>query len=706
MNEKRDFRYDPLYRVIDVTKEMRFIEGNFKRQFDRLKGINNLGIIPEVIEMARYPKYEHHLGTVYQVDCLLGCIEPIRSKYGLPLELSALFLHLGHLPFTYSTERALLLASGSGTDNKDNKAKNHIEKRIKHVLQQADLDGEEHQKHLEKLFSLENYKSLYRYFSCEVFLERWDTIRNEYKDKLRDEDKVAIIKNLIDSNNDGFKYLELADKADFVQRDALYFGTVRLDISPKHLYGQELLEATTEFSSVDEKRLIESNLNYLRERFYESDRIRWVSRLYEKIVASLILSKNFGIKWLNKFDDSQFKRLITENITPDIKSANLPIKWTKRAKDLFEGSIKFSIVFKLSDISFEKQKDVIDIECKLLQKGESTRGLLTYPFDKGVLLDIDYLRKARFPFHPNYRQFSVSVFQSEPQIRFIELLKVIEQLSHYCSIIDIDIEDIKISDIRNIREGLCRQFSWTESIRIDNKNVIEVISEAIGNIENGDAYEKGEFIIEFLKSIISLKTFDKLWHNFQNRLWSSNIEHIAKAHKEHIKDSGIRNDLVEGMISLPVRLLQYKTTKKYLDEIYKKMLEMIPVAESNEKKGYLFEASWLINRIREKRGTFQFLMNGMVVVDPKKPKNKRDIHEFDVIELFINESGEAECLIYACSIAGDYEQKNREQLDKLARNIHQVYSDLKIRTRYIIPENRSLEVWKPKEEETGVGSWN
>ena len=71
MTGKRNFRYDPLYRVVDVTDEIQFIEGNAKTQFDRLKGIANLGILPEVLEMAKYPKYEHHLGTFYQINCLL-----------------------------------------------------------------------------------------------------------------------------------------------------------------------------------------------------------------------------------------------------------------------------------------------------------------------------------------------------------------------------------------------------------------------------------------------------------------------------------------------------------------------------------------------------------------------------------------------------------------------------------------------------------
>ncbi len=690
MTGKRDFRYDPLYRVVDVTDEIRFIEGNAKTQFDRLKGIANLGILPEVLEMAKYPKYEHHLGTVYQVNCLLDMKkDTIDPKYCLPLKLSAIFLHLGHLPFTYSTERALLLASSSGTNDLDNKAKSYLKKIMEKVLREADFDDKEQEEHLEKLFSIDNYKILYRYISCYIFLEKWNKIQREYE--LKDGDKMTILKNLIDTKNDGYGYLELANKADFVQRDALYFGTVKLDISPKQLYGLELPGHASEGFSIDEKKLIESNLDYLSERFYNSDRIRWVSRLYEKIVANLILSKNFKMEWLDNLDDSQFKRIITENSAPDGKPANLYKKWVKRAKDLFEDNIQFYRIFELSDISFEKQRNVIDMEYKLLGKNESTRGLLTYPFEKGLLLDIDYLRgpRQRFPCHSNYRQFSVGIFQ-EDSLQFIELLKIIERLSHHCS----------ISHVEAIRWGLCKQFSWTKSIRFDNKNVIDAISEAIANI--GDE----EFLIKFLKSISSIKTFDALWHNFENQaLWLYRISHIAGAHKEYIEDEDIWRYFVEGVLSLPVRLLQYDSTKKYLVKVYEKILEMIPATESSEKRGYLFEARWLIDRMQERRGKFQFLINGMVVTDLTKPKREQDKHEFDVIELLINESGEAECWIYACSIADNYTQKDKEQLRELADHIHGVYSELKIHTRYVIPQDKSNGIWRPKEEETGV-RWN
>lgn len=121
-------RYDPLYRIIDETELMRCIEGNYSKDFNRLKRINNLGIIPELIEMAKHSKYEHYSGTMFQISSLLKNME-ISEESKCPLIISALFLHLGHLPYTYSTERSLLLAG-----NLDKKVKILIEKKLKKFL--------------------------------------------------------------------------------------------------------------------------------------------------------------------------------------------------------------------------------------------------------------------------------------------------------------------------------------------------------------------------------------------------------------------------------------------------------------------------------------------------------------------------------------------------------------------------------------------
>ncbi|HEC87491.1 MAG TPA: hypothetical protein ENI49_06495 [Thermoplasmatales archaeon] len=694
MTEEHKFRYDTLYRVIDETEEMRIVEGNFKDLFDRLKRINNLGIIPEFFEMAKYPKYEHHSGTIHQVNSLLEVVneEIIPQKYRKPLQMASLFLHTGHLPFTYSTERALLLAGNLGDRSQDNKIKQYLKSRINKVLDKCDFDDERKQTIFSDMFSLRDYKLLYRYFSGEILVSKWGNLKSKISG-LNDEDLKIVLKDLIDTENDGYRYLELADKADFVQRDALYFGTVRIDISPKHLY-HGLSRYKPSFS-ISEERLIETNLDYLAERFYDDPDIVWFSKLYEKILASLLISKRFELDWLKDYDDAQFKRLISEGLSKDNTKVGLPPSWTGRAKKLLNKEIKFSKIFDLDNLFFQKGKDIIDIEYELIGRTESERGLLTYPFDNGILIDINYPRKNVFPpFDPEYRQISITLFQDNSNKKFIEVLKVVKNLTKYLS----------ISHVKIIRESLGRELSWTKEVRIDpfdKHHIVNAIAKAVLSIEN-EGRKKLKFIKGFLNDVSRISTFGELWHNFENQfLWKENILHFIKEQQEDLKDLRVCQIFGHGLISLPTRLLQYKTTKKYLDEIYEKLKENISSADSKDDKGHFFEALCLIDKIRTKRGEFQFFINGMTVVDPQESKDKQDQNEFDIIELRINDAGKAECWIYACSIADDYRSENREQLTKLADHLYKVFPELIIRTRYLIPTDKSNGEWNPREEDGG-----
>jgi len=693
MKRENRFRSDPLYRAIDVTSEVDIAEGCFKSLFDKLKKINSLGIIPEVLEMAKYSKYEHHSGTIHQVNSLLECDKDkklIPDKKRLCLKLSAIFLHVGHLPFTYSTERALLIAA-----HLDNNVKKIIDKKVKKVLECSSFKSEEQNKYYDSLFLLKKYGILYKYFSAYEIIRSWDKLKNKFG--LSDSGKKIIIGNMIDEDSDGYKFLMLANKVDFVQRDALYFGTARIDISPKYLYTKtNLLESIPEYS-VNEKELIESNYRYLRGRFYENYKVRYFTRLYEKIVASLIMSKNFNLSLLEKLDDIQFKRLITENNLSTNKSVGLPNFWIDKAKKLFDQEIIFSTVFRLTNISFKKQS-IFGLEYKLLQQKRSKRGLLRYPFEKGILLDINYNIEHKYPIYSKYQDFSISIFQesianNEDQKRmFTEILKVISQLSRHCT----------IKHTEKIKMGLCQQFSWTGLARINNISLIEVISEGILNIEK-KGQNKKKFLYDFIKTIMGIKTFKELWYNFENYAWFSRHKFLYSAEKEKAFEN--YKLFVNGTLNLPVRLFQFKSTKYFIDEIYKELIDMISTEQDRGKKGNIFEALGFLKRLTDSNEQYRLLISGMIVIDPNKPKVKMDENEFDVIDLFINEHGEAGCHIYACSIADNYKKNNEEQLRQLASHIHDHYPQLIIRTFYAIPENMKENNWNPKVIEAG-SNWN
>lgn len=685
----KKIRYDPLYRVIEETDEIRVIEGTFKPMFDRLKRINNLGLIPEVFGMARYPKYEHQLGTIHQVNCLLEIINEkiIREKYRMPLQLSSIFLHTGHFPYTYSTERSLLLASNLGEKSDDNDIRKYITEKVNKVLIKAGREGEEQQEVLENLLSMKDYKKLYRYFSSENVINRWGTLKKKLPG-LEDSQLETIVKNLIDTESHGYKYLNLADKADFVQRDALYFGAVKIDVSPQHLY-REASMYNPKFS-VSEEKLIESNLEYLNERFYEHESILFFSRLYEKILASLIISKGFNKKWLEEYTDDQFKRLITENIDRDNEKVKLPPAWVKRAKELFENKVSYTNILHLN-VPFQKEKTAIDVEYELIKKRKSDRGLLSYPYETGILVSIDYIESEDYFVHPNSKLYSIRIFQNDSNKQLVESLKIINHLVYH----------LAIHDIENIRRSIGKEFSWTKEIRYDNQAIISAIVEAILKLET-DKYKEGEFVEKYLQALSNISTLKELWTNFHNQfIWKDQIVYFIKEHKGEDSKSEMYEYFVRGLLNLPVKLLQYQSTKKYLEEIYQTLLTSITQEDSKEKKGNLFEALWLIRKLQIERGDFQLFFNGMVVIDLEKPKKEQDENEFDVIEVIINKEGKAECWIYACSISDDYRQKNQQQITKLADHIHEVFSDVIINTRYVIPKDKNNQNWNPKEIDAG-----
>ncbi|RLF70639.1 MAG: hypothetical protein DRN40_04120 [Thermoplasmata archaeon] len=693
MNGNHSFRYDPLYRVIDETEEIRVVEGKLKQLYERLKEISNLGIIPEVFGMAKYPKYEHSLGTTHQVISMLNIVDKniIPEKYRKPLILASLFLHLGHFPYTYSTERALLLACYLDNEYGDKRIKEYIEELIKKVLDKGNVDEKTRNKIRENVLSLRDYKLLYRFFSARILIENYRYLRNKIEG-LSEGDLEIIIKDLIDETSDGYFYLRLADMADYVQRDALYFGTVRIEVSPVHLYGG--MSRYEPSFSVSEEELIEHNLDYLTERFYYKPDIDWFDRLYEKIVASLIMSKKFKLEWLMEYNDSQFRRLICDGLDESNNKTKLPRRWLLNARKLFEKKYTFSPIFELNCISFKKDMNVLDIEYELVAKGRSKKQLLTYPFERGILISIEYVKdeQCEYPIHPNYHSYSMRVYQNESKRSLTEILKLIWKLTPH----------ISLTHVEEIRKGIAKQFSGSNGIRFLNDPVIKEIANGIKLLENS-IYQKGDFIERCLKDLSSILTFNNIWHNFETLfVWKGRILHLLQEHREEMEKWEIYEDFVSGLLSLPVRLLQYKSTKKYLDQLYDILLQRMKSEIHSDKKGEIFEALWLIDRIRSKNGKFQFFLNGMVVIDTNKPRSEQDENQFDVIELLINDDGNAECWIYECSIADDYKKKNHDKIFNLANSIHDTFPDLKIRTRYVIPNNKRDGDWSPRLDETGI----
>lgn len=690
--KKHDLHYDPLYRVIEEMDERHIIEGNFKAVFDRLREINNLGIIPEIFGMARYSKYEHHLGTLHQVKRLIDETKEkvIDSKYIIPMKLSALFLHTGHLPFTYSTERALLLASNLGNKDEKNKVHKYLENKIDNVLEKTEFDNEKKENYKHNIFSMKDDKKLYRFLSANILLDNWSKIKRKIEDDLDETDLKIIIKNLIEEKNDGYEYLNLADKADYVQRDALYFGTVKLDIPSKHLY-EPLSKYEPEFS-VSEEKLLQSNLNYLNERFYDNKEVNWFSILYQKVLSVLFLSDNFDFRWLEdpEYGDEEFKRLISQNLNKNNKETDLisSKKWIEKMDKLLNNDYNFRHFITLDNLSYNKNIDIIDIEYDLLSKRESNKGLAKFPFDNGILLNLDYSKSNDYPTFEKYNTIRLEIYQDEKNDDIYWLLKILNKLEKKLTIFDFPEE----SQFLQIKKSFGKSFSWTDKVRIDHDALLSTLALTLADIEKNQEYDKGEFLRSLLNAIMDLKTYDELWHNFGNYFIIDNIKHSIDKHENELLDEEIYHIGARFLLLLPSKIWKYKSIKSKLKEIKKSLKNKLNKDISSDKKGNIFEVLSWIERISDNNCEYKMIINNLVVQKSKQFDNK-DKNEFDIIELIINENDSAECWIYSCSISNNYKEKNKEKLTKLAESINETYPGLKIRTRYMVP-NEDWEITK------------
>lgn len=667
---KNTIRFDPLYRIIDETDEMRAIEGKYFKLFNRLKNINNLGIITKVLEGAKHSKYEHHSGTLFQINSLIER-DYIPEKYHQSLIISSLFLHLGHFPYTYSTEKAALIAA-----NLDKTVKKHIELRLDKVFEKSDINNGDKLK--SDLFSLRKYKLFYKYNSAYLFLDNWNELKSNFS--LKDEQQKTILRNIYDESFDGYRYIDFADKADYVQRDALYFGSVRLDLSPKHLYRDDPLIGDNNY--IDEWALIRVNLMYLQEYYYQAVDVRCFSLIFEKIVAKLIVSNNFDMNWLYHYNDDEFLTLITKNRKKNNKPSKISISLKKRADQLLSKQINFKLIFHITN-TYYLESTTMELEYKIL--GINGKAILDYPFKRGILLDVGYEDKQRCSLlsksHSGYNQFSIGVFQDDGNRSAVELMKCMQKISKNCS---------AITHVKNIRDGIGKQISWTNNCRIDNGSVIKAIAEIIMSMDQNCDGIQSPKSIHFLQQLQRIKSFSDIWNNTENYYLLKDIElTIGRNHECSDDDSKLEvyEILVKMILGLPTKLLQYKHTQEFVEAIITAIKDVGP-SKQEGVKGNLFEALFLLDRIINYDGEYHFLINGLVVVDPKKPKHKRDVNEFDVIDFYLDENGGANCWIYACSTSENYKVDNSAQLQKIASHIRSLYSDVTIRTRYVIPSSR------------------
>lgn len=691
MNSSTSLIYDPLYRVIDDVGDFESVEGKFKWEFEKLKNIGNLGVIPRIYEMAEYPKYEHTIGVIHQISNLLKIAdeETVPKRYRKPLRVASMFIHVGHLPFTFTTERALLIAAKMGDREEKNKIHNYILRRIRSAIGESSISEDRGKEIINDMFSLKRTKSLYRFFSADIVAGRKRDILS--KNYVKEGRIKTVVDNIIDRSNDGYKFLELANKADYVQRDALYLGTVKIDLPPEHLYSN--ISRYDPTFGINEERLIDVNLKYLKDRFYDSDESIWFSGLLEKVFASMMLSSNFESEYVEDYGDSEFERLITERRDRENEVVGLPERWSKRAEQIFAGDIEFEKVFCVGNEGspLHYDGDIIDLEYELLDKSQSKRGLLNYPFEDDILVYLDYEDTDTVLEDEHINTISIKLFRRKNSNEIDSILKVVSNT----------VKNIGFSGVAEIRKGVSSLLSETGYVRFNNsfglsQRVTSLISRAVKRLEADDDsdIDRGSL----LKDIREYQSFSQIWQSWENKVWLMMDGALLRDNSSLMDSKMYQHGFVTGLLSLPVKLLQYAAPTSFLRTVKTELLQMI--TEGVDQKGDIFEAVCLIDRLLNKNDSFQFFINGAIEVNPDLPKDDRDVEEHDIIELRYNDEYGSKIIIYECTSDSNFRSKDRQKLREFAEWIHdERFPNVDIHANHMIPKNKDDGKWEPTLEQ-------
>jgi hypothetical protein len=359
----------------------------------------------------------------------------------------------------------------------------------------------------------------------------------------------------------------------------------------------------------------------------------------------------------------------------------LNLFWVEEAKALFDGDTIFDVVFRLDRIPFERQRNVIDIECEIAGAPGDRRYLLRYPFERGLLVTVDHMKWPTF-IPRGYSPFLIRVFQDARRKNLRELLNTVENLS----------EHLTARHVKEIRVQLGNQLSSTKNVRINNSAVVGAIAQAVALIETNSKEES--FIESFLTHIVGHRGYAEL-RSFPNSVFWGLLRRSVESEPF---DTIL---LAEELLCLPFHLLYNQFMSDAVEEISQALLEVIS-AQGTKTRGHFFEALCLVDKLLVRKEKFLFLINGMIVTDPLRLKKEKDTNEFDIIELFKNDDDRAECHIYACTIGKGAAQKNREQIGKLADTVHSAFPDAIIRTWFAEPANKRRKDWTPSYAQAGI----
>jgi len=336
---------DHLYDYIEIDDEtLKLLQKeSLAQEINRVKEISHLGIIHQLYPLSKHSKFEHALGVYYLSRLAEKNLESqikkvnIESKF---LKIASILHGIGHLPFTYATEKAICLLYYMNTDIK--KEVNDI---IENVCVSLGFSSSEKTKSL-KLLKSGYYGDLHRWF------EAYKIIKNN---DLSEHSKKTIARYIIDKESHGFKLLYFLDQLDYVMRDAYYINLFTLKINLIPFFKGIKISRDGEIHPPADINVIEPYYNLLREKVYRSPGVIILEDIFSRMIVEIfqredkignlefLLSKTDN-DLINHLQEIKYRfgknELTFEEISREVKNQNIRRVYSSEISTSIENLIK------------------------------------------------------------------------------------------------------------------------------------------------------------------------------------------------------------------------------------------------------------------------------------------------------------------------------------------------------------------------------
>lgn len=354
---------DPIYGTTELETWaddlLRIRELSVQRR--RLERIKNLGLIQISFPSATHSKWEHHLGMFHLAKQL-----HLPKEDKKRLELLCLLGGFGHLPFTFPSEDAVLLAA---------KLSPRVRRSLNGIL-------EETWKACEKITSEEFRARLpsspddIRTEELHAWLTAWKLKRLPRSIDLGDRSQLVYERINVRGNlNELYRFLS---RLDYVQRDLYYTGLAKFSLSAEGFL-RRYKASIKELSATPEGSLLEQLKSYLADSLYFENASVSREALYKKRLAVMLAGGQLSLEELLKWTDSDLESAI--------ENRGGKHWWALLAHEQFTRICRAKIPQRTRAALEGAEKGRLDIESKIVGLAKpDPKFLIDYPRTQNIIV--------------------------------------------------------------------------------------------------------------------------------------------------------------------------------------------------------------------------------------------------------------------------------------------------------------------------------